>query len=159
MTALVVVTLIEAPIGICFDLARSIEAHNESASFTGERAIEPGRTAGLLELGDLVTFEGVHFGLRQRFTAKIAEMDRPNLFVDELVKSAFRSMRHIHAFHSAGGVTTMTDALEWRSPFGLLGRIADGIAVRRHMRAFLIRKQAHLKEMAERLARNAPEHT
>jgi ligand-binding SRPBCC domain-containing protein len=148
---LIVVTRIAAPIEVCFDLARSVDAHTESSSFTGERAIAPGRTSGLLELGDLVTFEGVHFGLRQRFTAKITEMNRPHSFVDELVKSTFRAMRHIHDFRSVDGATVMTDALEWVSPFGVLGRLADTVAVRRHMRTFLERKQANLKRMAEEL--------
>ena len=152
MTSLVVVTRIEVPIEICFDLARSIEAHNESSAFTNERAVEPGRTSGLLELGDLVTFEAVHFGLRQRFTAKITELSRPHLFVDELVKSKFRRLRHIHDFRCIDGATIMTDALEWESPFWPLGVLADVIAVKRHMRSFLIRKQTNLKRMAEQLA-------
>lgn len=158
MTSLVVVTRIEAPVDVCFDLARGIEAHNETSRFTRERAVPPGRTSGLLELGDLVTFEALHFGIRQRFTAKITEMNPPHLFVDELVESAFRSLRHIHDFRSIGGVTTMTDALEWRSPLGPLGRIADALVIKRHMQSFLVRKQTHLKEMAERLARTARAH-
>ncbi len=149
MTWLVVVTRIEAPIERCFDLARSVDAHNESAAFSGERAVPPGRTSGLLEAGEIVTFEGAHFGVRQRFTARITEMVRPHLFVDELVKSAFRSMRHIHDFREIGGATIMTDALEWRSPYGPLGVIADALAVKRHMRSFLVRKQGNLKRMAE----------
>jgi ligand-binding SRPBCC domain-containing protein len=149
VTSLVVVTRIEAPIEICFDLARGIEAHEESSAFTGERAVPPGRTSGLLELGDQVTFEGVHLGIRQRFTARIAELDRPRRFVDELVKSTFRAMRHIHDFREIGGATIMTDALEWTSPFGPLGVIADAVAVKRHMRDFLVRKQGNLKRMAE----------
>ena len=150
MTWLIVVTRIEAPAEVCFDLARSVDAHTETSAFTKERVVPPGRTSGLLECGDLVTFQGVHFGLRQRFTAKIAEMERPRYFVDELVRSAFRSLRHIHDFREEGGATVMTDALEWVSPFGFLGRLADVIAVRRHMRRFLVRKQGILKQMAER---------
>jgi ligand-binding SRPBCC domain-containing protein len=149
VTSLVVVTRIEAPIERCFDLARSIEAHNESAAFSEEHAIAPGRTSGLLEAGDLVTFEAMHFGMRQRVTARITEMARPHLFVDELVKSAFRSLRHIHDFREIGGATIMTDALEWRSPFGPLGMIADALFLKSHMRAFLVRKQGNLKRMAE----------
>ncbi len=149
MTSLVVATRIEAPIERCFDLARSIEAHNESAAFSDERAIVPGRTSGLMEVGDLVTFEATHFGMRQRVTARITEMVRPNLFVDELVESAFHSLRHIHDFREIGGVTIMTDALEWRSPFGPLGVIADALVIKRHMRSFLERKQGNLKRMAE----------
>lgn len=149
MTSLVVVTRIEAPIERCFDLARSIEAHNESAAFTEERAIAPGRTSGLLEAGDLVTFEATHFGMRQRVTARIIEMAPPHLFVDELIKSAFHSMRHIHDFREIGGATIMTDALEWRAPFGPLGMLADLLFLKRHMRSFLVRKQGNLKRMAE----------
>jgi ligand-binding SRPBCC domain-containing protein len=149
VTSLVVVTRIEAPIERCFDLARSIEAHNESAAFSEERAVAPGRTSGLMEAGDLVTFEASHFGIRQRVTARITEMVRPHLFVDELVKSAFRSLRHIHDFREIGGATIMTDALEWRAPFGPLGLIADVLFLKSHMRAFLVRKQGNLKRMAE----------
>jgi ligand-binding SRPBCC domain-containing protein len=143
-------TFINASPEVCFDLARDVGAHLESASFSGERAVAPGRTKGLLELGDLVTFEGVHFGVRQRFTAKITELDRPHRFVDELVKSTFKRLRHVHDFVARDGGTLMVDDLEWTSPLGILGRIADAIAVERHMGSFVTRKQRALKEMAER---------
>jgi len=150
---IVVETFIAAPAEICFDLARDVGAHTESASFSRERAVAPGRTEGLLELGDVVTFEGIHFGIRQRFTAKIVEMDRPRRFVDELVKSTFRSLRHVHDFESRDAGTLMRDTLEWISPLGVLGKIADALFVGRHMRHFVATKQAALKRMAEDLTR------
>src|SRR5436305_12653501 len=148
MGHLMIETLIAAPPEAVFDLARDVSAHTRSASFTGERAVDPGRTEGLLELGDLVTFEGVHFGIRQRFTAKIVELDRPRRFVDELVKAAFRSMRHVHEFEPRDGGTLMRDALDWVSPLGILGVIADKIAVRRHLQNFVTKKQQALKDIA-----------
>jgi ligand-binding SRPBCC domain-containing protein len=141
---LTVETRIDAEIEDAFDLARSIDAHVESSAFTGERVVEPGRLSGLLELGDLVTFEGVHFGIRQRFTVKIVEMDRPHRYVDEVVKSAFRFMRHVHEFRTDGAATIMTDTIEWRSPFGILGRIADVLFVKRHLQTFVREKQGRL---------------
>jgi len=149
VTHLVVETFIAAPPEVVFDLARDVSAHTRSASFSAERAVAPGRTEGLLELGDIVTFEGVHFGVRQRFTAKIVELDRPRRFVDELVKAAFRSMRHVHEFEPRDGGTLMRDTLDWVSPLGILGTIADKIAVRRHLRDFVTRKQQALKAIAE----------
>jgi ligand-binding SRPBCC domain-containing protein len=149
MGHVIVETFIRAPREAVFDLARDVNAHNRSASFSSERCVAPGRTEGLLELGDLVTFEGVHFGIRQRFTAKIIKLDRPNVFVDELVKAAFRSMRHVHEFEERDGGTLMRDTLDWVSPFGILGVIADKIAVERHLRVFVTRKQRALKEIAE----------
>ena len=71
MATIVVETRIRAPIELCFDLARDVGAHAESAAFSSERVVEPGRTQGLLELGDLVAFEGRHFGITQRFVARI----------------------------------------------------------------------------------------
>jgi len=150
MGHLIIETLIHAPRERVFDLARDVGAHTRSASFTGERAVAPGRTEGLLELGDIVTFEGVHFGIRQRFTAKIIEMQRPEKFVDELVKATFKAMRHVHEFEVRDGGTLMRDTLDWVSPLGILGVIADKIAVERHLRDFLTKKQQALKEIAER---------
>ena len=153
MGSILVETFIAAPPALCFDLARDVSAHVESASFSGERAVPPGRTEGLLELGDTVTFEGVHFGIRQRFTVKITELDRPRVFVDELVKSAFRSLRHVHEFVPKDGGTLMRDLLDWVPPLGILGRIADKIFLERHMRRFVATKQAALKRMAEETPR------
>ena len=52
----------------------------------------------------------------------------------------------------------MRDTLTWRSPLGVLGRIADVLVVRRHMRVFLTRKQAELKTCAERVAASGRDH-
>src|SRR6267378_370920 len=100
-----VVTRIEAPADVCFDAARNLAAHVESASFSNEKLVEPGRMDGYLELGDLVCFEGRHFGVKQRFCARIIEMDRPNRFTDAMVRGAFQSMRHIHLFDENAGIT------------------------------------------------------
>jgi len=135
-------TLINAPAEVCFDLALDVDAHSESAAFSGERVVEPGRTSGVLQLGEMVTFEGRHFGLRQRFTARIVAIDRPRLFVDEMVRGAFKRLRHVHEFHPHGGGTLMRDVLDWDAPFGFL--------LKHHMRWFVRTKQQYLKQIVER---------
>ncbi len=134
----------------CFDLARDVKVHCRTAAFTGERAVA-GVTTGLLELGETVTFEGVHFGVRQRLTARVVELDRPRRFVDEMVSGAFQALRHEHVFRPDGSATVMEDILVWTCPFGLLGRLADPI-VARHLRGFVVRRNAALKRMAEEAA-------
>jgi ligand-binding SRPBCC domain-containing protein len=146
VTSISIDTLIDAPPDVCFDLARDVVVHAESAAFSGERLVEPGRGSGLLEVGDLVTFEGRHFGIRQHFTAKITRIERPHLFIDEMVRGAFRSLRHIHEFHAVGEGTLMRDTLEWRAPFGWL---ADPLFLRRHMEWFVRTKQQNLKRIIE----------
>jgi ligand-binding SRPBCC domain-containing protein len=152
MPTLTVITQIAAPIQRCFDLARDVETHTKTAAFTQERIVG-GRTKGLLELGDTLTFEGVHFGIRQRLTAKIVEMNPPFSFADEMLSGAFKSMRHEHRFEEAEGVTTMTDTITWTSPYGVLGRIAD-LFVKPHLERFVLRRNANLKKIAEESAAN-----
>jgi ligand-binding SRPBCC domain-containing protein len=141
LTTITIETLIAAPPELCFDLALDVDAHAESAAFSGERVVEPGRVSGVLQLGDLVTFEGRHFGIRQRFTARIVEVDRPRRFIDEMVRGAFTRLRHVHEFEPRGDQTLMRDILEWQAPLGFL--------LKRHMTWFVATKQQHLKSIIE----------
>lgn len=142
-------THVRASAAQCFDLARDVGVHCRTSAFTAEEVAPPGRTSGRLELGDTVTFEGQHFGLRWRLTASIVEMERPHRFVDEARGRAFRWLRHEHEFTERDGITVMTDRLEWRSPAGPLGKIADWLLIERHMTWYLTTKQQALKVLAE----------
>ncbi|HEV8659364.1 MAG TPA: SRPBCC family protein [Thermoanaerobaculia bacterium] len=147
MGSITIETRIRAAIDVCFDAARDVSLHVQSAAFSRERLVAPGRLEGLLQLGDLVCFEGRHFGIRQRFCARITELDRPYRFVDEMVRGMFKSMRHIHAFEGTEGGTLMRDLVTWEAPFGW---IADALFLERHMRWFVETKQKRLKELVER---------
>ncbi len=149
MTRIIIETKIHAPIELCFDLARDVSAHTESAAFSSERVVAPGRTSGLLELGDLVAFEGRHFGVKQRFIARITLLNRPKRFDDEMVRGSFKWLRHVHEFEFNNGITTMRDTLEWEPPFGMIGRLVDQLCLRRHMHWFVSTKQNALKRIAE----------
>jgi ligand-binding SRPBCC domain-containing protein len=148
MTTIRVSTMIRAPREICFDLARDVDVHVRTTADTHEQAVA-GRTTGLLELGDTVTWEATHLGVRQRLTARIDQLDRPNVFVDEMLSGAFHSQRHVHEFVSSPEGTVMIDRLTYEPPLWLLGRLADLMAVRQHMRHFLERRARRLKSLAE----------
>ncbi|WP_198936743.1 SRPBCC family protein [Domibacillus epiphyticus] len=75
--------------------------HTKTTSNTKETVVG-GVTEGLLEQGDYVTWEAIHFGVKQRVTAKITEMDPPYTFTDVMVKGAFHSFIHIHEFIENG---------------------------------------------------------
>jgi hypothetical protein len=55
---------IEAPVKVCFDMARNIDIHMLSTSQTKEKAIA-GKTSGYIELNDTVTWKATHFGISQ----------------------------------------------------------------------------------------------
>jgi ligand-binding SRPBCC domain-containing protein len=150
MPTLRIETRIRAQREICFDLARSIDAHRGSTERTGER-VAAGRQSGLMELGEEITWEARHMGVRQRLTARITRMERPRYFVDEMVKGAFAEFRHTHEFEDLGdGVTLMRDVFAYRAPLGVVGKIADSLFLARYMERFLETRAAFLKTEAER---------
>jgi ligand-binding SRPBCC domain-containing protein len=142
-------TVIHAPAERCFDLARDPDLHARSLGQTGERVVS--RTgSGLLGLDDVATFEGRHLGIRQRLTAQITRFERPYLFEDRMVRGAFQSFRHVHAFRPIAGGTLMTDVFAYRAPMGLLGVIAGRLFLTRYLRRLLTARAAYLKQCAER---------
>ncbi|MEK7780696.1 MAG: SRPBCC family protein [Verrucomicrobiota bacterium] len=141
-------TSIAAPPERVFDLARSVDAHQQSTEGTHERAIA-GVTHGLIGMGDEVTWEARHFGIKQRLTVRVTGFERPFRFQDIMVSGAFKSMKHDHEFIALPPGTLMVDRFEFESPFGILGRIIDRAFLFGYMRRFLIRRNQVLKNLAE----------
>jgi len=152
MTTIHLTTFINAPISVCFDLARDIDAHQLSTSRTKEKAIA-GRLTGLCEEGDVITWKAVHFGIPQKLTVRITKLIKPNYFEDEMTKGAFSSMRHKHLFEEKENGTIMKDEFEFKAPFGILGTIAEKLFLRSYMTRFLKERNSFLKSLAEKQAR------
>lgn len=148
MYKLRVTTLIAATPAVCFDLARSVDAHLASASETGERAVA-GKTSGLLGLGDEVTWEARHFGITQRLSSRITQFQRPSFFQDQMTKATFQSLVHDHLFEQQTGGTLMIDELSFAAPYGPLGWIAERLFLGSHLRRFLVKRGIALKQLAE----------
>lgn len=148
MTTIKLRTVIDAPIERCFDLARNIDLHQLTTEQTSERAIA-GKTSGLIEKGDFVTWEAIHFGLKQRLTVTILEMDYPHYFSDKMVKGAFKEMNHKHFFEYQQGKTVMSDEFTYKTPFGVLGVVFDRLVLKAYMKKFLLKRNRVLKKVAE----------
>ncbi len=149
-------TLIRAPREVVFDLARDLDLHQESQASKQERAVA-GKTSGKIELGESVTWEAVHIGIRQRLTSKITAMDPPNSFRDSMVSGAFRRFDHDHLFLDDGeGGTEMRDVFDYTSPAGWLGRVVDRLFLTLYMRRLLSERNDVIRQHAERLAGHPP---
>ena len=149
MTTLTLTTVIHASIGICFDLARSIDLHKESMLQSNEKAVG-GRMTGLIEEGEFVTWEAIHFFVRQRLTSKITKMEIPFYFKDVMIEGAFVSMEHEHYFQSIKGVTTMTDQFYYKVPFGLIGKVFDFFILKKYMIKILTIRNEAIRKSAEK---------
>ena len=141
-------TLIHAPMEKVFDLSRSVDLHLSAAAYTQEEAIA-GKTSGLLSLGESVTWRARHLGRTRTLTVKVTAYDHPHMFEDCMVQGDFAMMRHIHRFRQEGEITRMEDEFEFRSPYGIVGRLFDALYLKGYMTRFLMKRNAHLKQVAE----------
>jgi ligand-binding SRPBCC domain-containing protein len=139
---------VAAPPPLCFDLARSVDAHVRSTTATSERAVG-GRTTGLLKLGDQVTWRARHLGVWQHLTSQITAFDRPRYFRDSMVRGAFARFDHDHYFKPVDGGTLMVDVFDYRAPFGPFGWLAERLFLSAYMRRFLLVRMHELKALAE----------
>lgn len=150
-------TEIRADLEVCFDLARSVEAHLASTVHTGEQAVG-GVTSGLLGPGDHVTWRARHLGVEQHLTSRITRFDRPHHFRDEMTRGAFARLVHDHYFEPRATGTVMRDVLDFASPFGLVGRLLDAVYLEGYLTRFLAGRARVLKNLAETEQAGGPLH-
>ena len=141
-------TSIDASLEQCFDLSLSVDLHRHSVAHTHERPIA-GVTSGVMKLGDTVTWEAVHFSIKQHLTSKITAYERPYRFTDEMIRGAFQEMTHIHEFVPQSPGTLMIDLFTFRAPLGILGRVAETLVLTRYMKELLLTRNRYLKKVAE----------
>lgn len=148
MTKIELSTYINAPIELCFDISRSIDVHLESTRQTHEQAIA-GRTSGLIQLGETVTWRAKHLGIWQTLTSKVTELNYPFSFTDEMVSGAFKSFRHDHIFSTENKQTVMKDIFTFESPLGIIGKCFNHLFLDRYMTELLIKRNLVIKQKAE----------
>ena len=148
MTTINLKTELAAKIDICFDLARDIDVHILSTGKTKEKVIA-GKTKGLCEQGDRITWQAKHFGFTQQLTSEITVLNKPFYFEDRMIKGAFKRMRHEHGFEELNGMTIMTDKFEYEVPYGIFGMLFDEIVLKTYMTKFISERNKLLKSIAE----------
>ena len=141
-------TSIHAPPERCFDLSLSVDAHAQSQASAHERPIA-GVIAGEMRLGDTVTWEAVHFGVKQHLTTQITAYERPSRFTDEMVAGIFQQLHHTHLFVPQPHGTLMIDVFTFRAPLGVLGQLAEAVFLTRYMKGLLLSRNRYLKQVAE----------
>ena len=141
-------TFIAAPIDRVFDLSRSINLHQISTSSTNEKAID-GVITGLINKDETVTWQAKHLFKTRLFTSKITAMQSPVSFTDEMVKGDFKSFHHEHHFKAAANGTIMIDLINFETPYGKIGKIANALFLKSYLQKFLIKRNEVIKEYAE----------
>lgn len=126
-----------------FALSLDIDAHERSMAASGEQAVA-GTTTGTIGLGETVTWRARHFGVVWRMTSRINALEAPHRFVDEQVRGPFARFRHEHRFEPSASGTRMVDEIGFRAPLGVLGLLAERIALARYLPHLIRERNASL---------------
>jgi len=150
VATITLITKINAPIERTFDLTRSVDFHCESAKEAKETVVD-GRKTGLLEKGDTVTWNSAHFGTRYSLGVKVTEFERPYRFRDVMVQGEFATFDHLRTFEwdEEKKQTILTDVLEYSTPYGALGRLAESLFLSTYLRKCIRERNNALKKVAE----------
>ncbi|MBW1296730.1 SRPBCC family protein [Aquimarina litoralis] len=151
MTTIRLHTIIDAPITMVFDAARNIDLHMKSAHKSKEKAIA-GKTSGLIDLYETITWKGKHFGLYLKHQSKITSLRYPTYFIDEMIKGHFKSFKHQHIFKENTSKTEMIDILKYQTPYGFIGKIFDLLILEKHLIKFLKMRNEHIKRETEKVS-------
>lgn len=149
MTKITLQTKIKAPIETVFNLSRDIDIHLLSTSQTNEEAIA-GKTSGLIELNETVTWKGKHFGIYLHHKSVISSMIFPSHFVDKMQEGAFKSFKHKHYFSFENGFTIMDDEIYYETPFGSFGKLFDKILLKKYLTDLIQKRNQVIKEITEK---------
>ena len=95
-------------------------------------------------MGETVTWKARHLGLPFTMTSRITEYEAPRRFVDEQVTGPFARWWHEHTFEEVGGVTLMTDRVEFASPLGPLGGLVDSTILTSYLTRLLTERNRWL---------------
>nr|MDT0666204.1 SRPBCC family protein [Micromonospora sp. DSM 115978] len=96
---------------------------------------------GLGDEGQEVTWRARHFGVPITMTSRITALEFPVMFIDEQVKGPFASFRHVHEFQAVPGGTVMTDRVEFKAPFGPLGRVVERLVLGRFFERLIVNRR------------------
>ena len=141
-------TFIAAPAERIFDLSRSIDLHKKSMAHTQETAVG-GTTLGLIENNETVTWKAKHLGKMRLLKVKIAGMNKPLSFTDEMVSGDFHSMRHEHHFKTVENGTLLIDLFDFEAPYGNLGKLFSKLYLTKYLRRLLEQRNNVIREYAE----------
>src|ERR1700733_3595287 len=112
-----------------FSDARNLEAL--TPSWLRFQILTPGSIA--IASGTKIDYRLRWHALSLRWTTEIVQWDPPYSFEDIQLSGPYRSWHHIHGFEEITGGTRLTDIVHYSMPFGLLGRLAHALNVRRNV--------------------------
>jgi ligand-binding SRPBCC domain-containing protein len=113
-------------------------------------SVRVAESPGSLAVGSRVVLRGRAGPIPVRWVAVHTEYDPPHLFADRQESGPFAFWYHRHHFLDDGrGGTVLRDEVEYRLPFGALGRMLGGRFVRRRLERMFAYRHAATRGLVE----------
>ena len=84
-----------------------------------------------------------------RWESLIADYEKNVSFADEMLRGPYKSWYHVHRFEATREGVEMSDRVEYDLPFGLLGRLAHWILIRRQLQAIFEYREKRICQIFE----------
>lgn len=81
-------------------------------------------------------------GLPMKWKTIIVSYEPPHRFVDEQARGPYKLWHHEHTFEETAAGVVIRDRVDYRLPFGIFGRIAHAVMVKRQLLGIFRYRQA-----------------
>jgi ligand-binding SRPBCC domain-containing protein len=71
------------------------------------------------------------FGIRLHWQTEIWKLKKPRMFIDRQLKGPYKIWEHTHEFIQKEKGIIMKDAVKYQLPFGIIGKMAHSLIVRK----------------------------
>jgi ligand-binding SRPBCC domain-containing protein len=103
----------------------------------------------VMKKGTKIRYKIRWLGLSMRWESLIADYEKNVSFADEMLRGPYKSWYHVHRFEATREGVEMSDRVEYDLPFGLLGRLAHWILIRRQLQAIFEYREKRICQIFE----------
>lgn len=97
--------------------------------------------------GTLIDYTVGWMGVRMHWRTLITKYSEPECFIDEQLRGPYLMWHHEHRFREIEGGTEMADVVHYVLPFGVIGRLAHWVLIRRQLRAIFDYREAAVADL------------
>ena len=102
-----------------------------------------------MQVGTVLDYTIRLLGLPVRWTTLISAYDPPHRFIDVSLRGPYSFWHHTHTFEENDQGTIMTDEVHYALPFGVLGRLAHSLWVKRQLKYIFDYRMKVIGELLE----------
>lgn len=98
--------------------------------------------------GQIITYKvSPLFGIKMNWVTEIKHVEYKKQFVDEQRYGPYAMWHHTHFFEAVDGGTKCTDLVYYKIPFGIFGRLANSLLVKKQLDGIFDYRTRKMKEL------------